>query len=404
MTHTSLSVVSSPDVLIVGAGLWGAVMAERVASLGRSVLVLDKRNHTGGNCYSCVDARTGIEQHLYGAHIFHTANAPVWMYMNRFTTFTGYRHSVLSRHNGRVYPLPISLATINQFFGLDLRPMDVDAFLSDQTGGMSRGNLHNGRRNLEDKAISLIGRPLYEAFIKGYTWKQWQTDPCELGEDIITRLPVRRNYNTDYFNDPWQGMPTHGYATLFDRLLDHPLIEVRLNTDYFQAAHRHELPAVRHTFYTGPLDAFFDHDLGRLGWRSVRFDTRIEPVQDWQGAAVINEADLEVPYTRTIEYKHFHPEREVFHSPVTLISHEYSAAWSAPDHAGGNPAGTPLTDPCYPLDTPENSALRDRYQERASALPRITFGGRLGLYRYMDMDKTVAHALETFEQVKDLIE
>lgn len=392
------------DILIVGAGLWGAVMAERLASLGRSVLILDKRNHTGGNCHSCVEAHTGIEQHVYGAHIFHTANASVWAYMNRFTPFTGYRHKVLSRHKGRVYPLPISLATINQFFGLDLRPMDVDAFLRDQIGVQGGetcgGTGHDNPGNLESRAISLIGRPLYEAFIKGYTWKQWQTAPCELAADIITRLPVRRNYNTDYFNDPWQGMPTHGYATLFERLLDHPLIEVRLNTDYFQAAQRHELPAVRHTFYTGPLDAFFDHDLGRLGWRSVRFDTRIEPVQDWQGAAVINEADLEVPYTRTIEYKHFHPERDAFNSPVTLISHEFSTAWPDPNP----PAGTFAADPCYPLDTPENRALRDRYLERAGTLPDITFGGRLGLYRYMDMDKTVAHALETFEQVKDLIE
>lgn len=372
------------DVLVVGAGFWGAVMAERLACLGRSVLVVDKRPHIGGNAFSRLDPLTGIEQHLYGAHIFHTANAEVWDYVNRFAAFTPYRHKVLARHKGRVYPMPISLATINQFFGLDLRPADVAGFIAEQAGALDPSTA----ANLEEKAVALIGRPLYEAFIKGYTWKQWQVDPQELAAAIISRLPVRHSYNTDYFDDPWQGMPAEGYGALFERLLAHPRIEVRLCTDYFSA----DLPPVGHTFYTGPLDALFRFDEGRLGWRSLRFVTRVEPVVDWQGSSVINASDMDAPYTRTIEYKHFHPERAVFREPRTLISEEYSETWPVPNN--------PDADPYYPVDTPPNRALRDRYLARAEALPNLTLGGRLGLYRYLDMDKTIADALNAFERVQ----
>lgn len=373
-----------PDILVVGAGFWGAVIAERLASAGRSVLVIDKRLHVGGNAYSRPDPLTGIEHHLYGAHIFHTANERVWEYVNRFTAFTSYRHKVLARHKGRVYPMPISLATINQFFGLDLRPGEVADFIAQQAGGSPEH-----AENLEDKAIALIGRPLYEAFIRGYTWKQWQVDPKTLSEAIISRLPVRHDYNTDYFNDPWQGMPAEGYGALFERLLDHPRIEVRLGVDYFDK----QTPDVAHTFYSGPLDALFHCDAGRLDWRSLRFVTRVEPVADWQGTSVINESDLDVPYTRTIEYKHFHPERPAFRSSSTLISEEYSEACP----------GSPDAEPFYPVDTAQNRELRDRYLARADALGNLTAGGRLGRYRYLDMDKTVADALETVDRLKDRI-
>lgn len=373
-----------PDILVVGAGFWGAVIAERMASAGRSVLVVDKRSHVGGNAYSRPDPLTGVEHHLYGAHIFHTSHAQVWEYVNRFADFTPYRHKVLARHKGRVYPMPISLATMNQFFGLDMRPAEVADFIVQQAGGDPE---HAG--NLEDKAIALIGRPLYEAFIKGYTWKQWQVDPKTLSEAIITRLPVRHDYNTDYFNDPWQGMPKDGYGALFERLLDHPRIEVRLGVDYFAMP---PLDAA-HTFYSGPLDALFRFDEGRLDWRSLRFETRVEPVADWQGTSVINESDLDVPYTRTIEYKHFHPERPAFRSASTLISEEYAVA--CPD--------SPDAEPFYPVDTAKNRELRDRYLARADAMVHFTTGGRLGRYRYLDMDKTVADALETFEHLQNRI-
>lgn len=369
------------DILVVGAGLWGAVMAERLASQGLSVLVIDKRDHIGGNSFSAPDPQTGIEHHRYGAHIFHTSNRAVWDYVNRFTAFTPYRHKVLTRYRGRVYPMPISLATINQFFSLDLSPAEVPAFIAAQAQAAPSARMDD---NLESRAISLIGRELYQAFIKAYTWKQWQTDPRELSADIITRLPVRHNYNTDYFNDPWQGMPVDGYGVFAARLLDHPRIAVQLNTDYATA----DLPAVRHTFYTGPLDAFFHHDFGRLGWRSLRFETRVEPVADWQGTSVLNAADMGVPWTRVIEYKHFHPERESFARPVTLLATEYSL-----------PCG-PDQEPYYPVDTPENRELCAAYKARAAAVPGVTFGGRLGGYRYLDMDKTVADALETFDRLK----
>lgn len=373
------------DMLVVGAGLWGAVMAERLAAHGLQVLVVDKRDHIGGNSFSTPDPQTGIEHHRYGAHIFHTSSQTVWEYVNRFTTFTPYRHKVLTRYRGRVYPMPISLATINQFFGLDLLPANVPAFMATQTQVPNGGPALQNQENLEDRAISLVGRDLYEAFIKAYTWKQWQTDPRTLPASIITRLPVRHNYNTDYFNDPWQGMPADGYGALVSRMLDHPRITVRLNTDYFAA----DLPAVRHTFYTGPLDAFFKHDMGCLGWRSLRFETRVEAVADRQGTAVLNAADMDVPWTRVIEFKHFHPERESFARPVTLLATEYSL-----------PCG-PDQEPYYPVETSENRDLCAAYVARAAAVPNVTFGGRLGRYRYLDMDKTMLDALETFEHLKN---
>ena len=373
---------------VVGAGFWGSVMAERIAAeLGEPVLVIEQRDHAGGNCHSQFDDATGIECHRYGTHIFHTTLPRVWDYVRRFSAFTPYRHKVLTQYRDRVYPMPISLATINQFFQLNLKPAEVADFIR----GQAAGNSPETAANLEEKAVALIGEPLYRAFIQGYTHKQWQTDPKRLPADIIARLPVRPNYNTDYFNDPWQGMPEDGYAALFRRLLDHPRIELRLNTTFADVAE--SLSPRCRLLYTGPLDAWCDHALGRLAWRSLDFAWRTEPVTDWQGTSVMNYADVETPWTRIHEFKHLHPERPSFHAPATVLCTEYSKA-SGPDDI-----------PYYPVNTPENTRLFEQYQELAAVRTSrfehpVIFGGRLGLYRYFDMDKTIDNALTAFDTLR----
>ena len=368
--------------LVVGAGFWGSVLAERIASeFEERVLVIDRRSHTGGNCHSYEERRTGIECHAHGTHIFHTALPRVWEYLSRFCQFTTYRHKVLTQYKGRVYPMPISLATINSFYGINLRPYEVKAFLRAEAGRDASGE----PRNLEEKAVSLIGRPLYEAFIKGYTQKQWGRDPRELPAAIITRLPVRSGYNTDYFDDPWQGLPKDGYAALFDRILDHPLIAVRLGVDYTDIANL--LPAACRIFYSGPIDAFFGFSLGKLPWRTLRFEQEVAPYTDYQGTAVLNQADEDVPFTRVHEYKHLHPERGQ-QGETSVIEREYPKAF------------TPGDEPYYPLNTPESEQLLAAYQAKLADIPNVTLGGRLGGYRYMDMDRTIESALVCFDGLR----
>ncbi len=371
--------LESCNYLIVGAGLWGAVLAERIASkLGERVLVIDRRAHTGGNCHSAKEPETGIECHAYGTHIFHTAVPRVWEYVRAFSEFTPYRHKVLTEYRGRVYPMPISLATINSFYNRNLRPHEVEAFIAEEAGKEAKAQ----PANLEEKAVSLIGRPLYEAFIKGYTQKQWGRDPIDLPAAIITRLPVRSDYNTDYFDDPWQGMPKDGYGALFDRILAHPLIDVALNVDYPDIADR--VPAACRVFYSGPIDGFFRYSLGALQWRSLRFEREIVPYADYQGTAVLNQADFDVPFTRTHEYKHLHPERGR-QGEKSVIEREYPKAY------------VPGDEPYYPVNTPENERLLAAYQAKLAEFPNVTLGGRLGGYRYLDMDKTIESALACFD-------
>lgn len=367
--------------LVVGAGLWGSVLAERIAStLKERVLIIDRRFHTGGNCHSYREERTGIECHAHGSHIFHTALPRVWEYISRFSEFTAYRHKVLTEYKGRVYPMPISLATINSFYGLNLRPYEVEAFIRGEASGEFCAN----PCNLEEKALSLIGRPLYDAFIKGYTRKQWGRDPRELPAAVITRLPVRHDYNTDYFNDPWQGMPKDGYAALFDRILKHPLIEVRLGIDYADIANL--LPATCRILYSGPIDAFFSFSLGKLQWRTLHFEQEVAPHTDYQGTVVMNQADENLPFTRTHEYKHLHPERGS-QGNTTVIVREYPKAFEPDD------------EPYYPVNTPENERLLASYQAKLAMYPNVTMGGRLGEYRYMDMDKTIESALALADSI-----
>ncbi len=378
-----LSEFSGFDYLIVGAGFYGAVLAERLANDARArVLVIDRKNHIGGNSFSRIDPATGIEVHCYGSHIFHTADEEVWRYLNRFGAFSNYRHKVLIERCGKIYFMPINLKTINEFYNARLRPGEVAGFIAGEAGNMAEP------RNLEEKAIALIGRPLYEAFIKTYTAKQWECDPTELPAAIITRLPIRSNYNTDYFNDCFQGIPLDGYGTLFSRMLNHPNIKIMLNTDFNRI--RTLIPRDCRIIYTGALDRFFDYRFGALEWRTLRFEWETHPVADYQGAAVMNYGDLEVPYTRIHEFKHYHPERtEVFQSSRTVVCKEYSKRYTVGDEA------------FYPINNERNNQLYARYRDLAAATPGLYVGGRLGAYSYWDMDKACGYALKTYKTLNE---
>ena len=368
------------DLVVVGAGLYGLTVAERMASEhGRHVTVIDSRDHVGGNAYSDFDRETGIEVHRYGAHLFHTSNERVWDYVNRFTAFTPYVHRVYTTHKGEVFPMPINLGTINQFFRSALGPDAARALIASQAAELE-GKTPS---NLDEQGVSLIGRPLYEAFIREYTAKQWQTDPRDLPASIITRLPVRFTYDNRYFNDTYEGLPVDGYGAWMQRMADHPLIDVRLSTDFFdgsqpfnKAATVGQVPIV----YTGPVDRYFDYSCGQLGWRTIDFEREVLPVGDFQGTSVMNYADADVPFTRILEFRHLHPERD-YPSDKTVIVRECSRQASAGD------------EPYYPINTPGDRLMLGQYRELMAAEPGVHFGGRLGTYQYLDMHMAIASAL-----------
>jgi UDP-galactopyranose mutase len=371
----------SPEVVVVGSGLYGLTVAERVANeLGRRVLVLERRSHLGGNAWSEREPETGIEVHRYGSHLFHTSNERVWRYVNQFTAFTGYQHRVFTVHQGRVYPLPINLATIGEFFGRYLNPGQARELIAEQAGELSTAEASN----LEEKAISLIGRPLYEAFIAGYTAKQWQTDPRELGADIISRLPVRYTFDNRYFADRYEGLPLDGYDAFLTRMAQHPLIDVQLQMDYFEV--RTALPKNVPLVFTGPLDRYFNYAEGPLSWRTLDFETEVLPVGDFQGTPVMNYADRDVPYTRIHEFRHFHPERD-YPDDRTVIVREFSRAAVSGD------------EPYYPVNTADDRARLQRYRQRAAVESNVIFGGRLGSYKYLDMHMAIASALTMVDNV-----
>jgi UDP-galactopyranose mutase len=365
------------DYLVVGAGFFGSVLAERLANdRGADVLVIDKRSHIGGNCHSQEDPETGIEFHTYGTHVFHTSSREVWNYITRFTEFNGYRHQVLTVHKGRVYQMPINLATISAFFNRKLSPAEARELVQSETraAGIERPE------NLEEKAISAVGRSLYEAFICGYTTKQWNMNPRELPPEIIERLPVRYNYDNNYFSEGrWQGIPLRGYTKLFEQLLHSPRIKVNLDCDFFK--HRDDFRVKYKTIYTGPIDRYFEYIYGRLEWRSVEFAREIRAEEDFQGTAVMNYADLEVPYTRIHEPRHLHPERS-YRGDRTLIICEKS--------------GQDPDEPYYPVKTPGDQSLLAKYVELARRERNVIIGGRLGGYAYSDMDKTILAALRCY--------
>lgn len=370
------------DFIIIGAGFFGSIVAEQLASSGYKVRILEKREHIGGNSYSEIDPQTGIEIHTYGSHIFHTSNERVWEYITRFTVFNEYRHTVWTTHNNSVYSMPINLNTINAFYNKNLQPHQVSDFIESE---IAKEQLDTPR-NLEEKAISLIGRPLYEAFIKGYTIKQWEKDPTELAPDIITRLPVRHNYNNRYFNDKYEGIPLNGYARLFERILDHPNIEIQLGVNYFDI--KDELGAIP-CVYTGPIDRFFNYKYGTLDWRTIDFERSIHKVPDYQGCSVMNYADTNTPYTRIHEFKHYHPERGP--TKLTITFKEFSRIAKFTD------------EPYYPVNTPRNADLLKKYTNEARAVKNVIFGGRLGEYKYLDMDKTIERALNVADSLKEIL-
>jgi UDP-galactopyranose mutase len=371
--------VLNADLVIVGSGFFGLTIAERCANeLGLKVLVLERRHHLGGNAYSEADPETGIEVHQYGAHLFHTSNKKVWDYVNRFTAFTDYQHRVYTSHRGQVYPMPINLGTINQFFDAAYSPDEARALIREQAAELG----DKEPENFVEKGVSLIGRPLYEAFIAHYTAKQWQTDPEQLSADIISRLPVRYTYNNRYFNDTYEGLPADGYTAWLEKMADHPNIEVRLETDFFDVADEYKgaVPIV----YTGPVDAYFGNCEGELSWRTLDFEREVLDTGDFQGTSVMNYPDADVPYTRIHEFRHFHPERE-YPEDKTVIMREFSRFAEKGD------------EPYYPVNTAEDRDKLLKYRELARQEPMVLFGGRLGTYKYLDMHMAIGSALSMYE-------
>ncbi|MFK3834320.1 UDP-galactopyranose mutase [Microbacterium sp. NPDC087868] len=369
------------DLLIVGSGLFGLTIAERAAAAGRKVTILDRRHHIGGNAYSEAEAMTGIEVHRYGAHLFHTSNTTVWEYVNRFTTFTNYVHRVYSAHKGVVYPLPINLGTINQFFQAAYSPAEARALIQEQAGEFDPATA----TNLEERGIGLIGRPLFEAFIRDYTAKQWQTEAKDLPASIISRLPVRYTYDNRYFNDTWEGLPTDGYTAWLERMADHPNIDVRLSTDFFdeaqplnKAAVVGQVPVV----YTGPVDRYFDYTEGELSWRTIDLEEEVLDIGDFQGTSVMNYPDADVPFTRIHEFRHFHPERaDRYPKDRTVIMREFSRFAGRDD------------EPYYPVNTATDRERLLAYRDLMAGEKDVHFGGRLGTYQYLDMHMAIGSAL-----------
>ena len=361
------------DYLIVGAGLYGAVFARQAADAGKKVLVIDRRDHIAGNVYT--ELSHGIHVHKYGAHIFHTNDNRVWDYVNRFARFNRFTNSPIANYRGEVYSLPFNMYTFNKMWGV-VTPAQAQAEIERQ-----RAEITGEPRNLEEQAISLVGRDIFEKLVKGYTEKQWGRDCKELPPFIIRRLPVRLTYDNNYFNALHQGIPIGGYTRMVEHMLEG--IEVRLNADYLAEQNAFNALAER-VIYTGPIDAFFGHRFGPLEYRSVRFDTEYLDIPSFQGNAAVNYTDRATPWTRIIEHKWFEFGKDDLGNdiPKTVISREYSSEWKPGD------------EPYYPVNDEQNTALFRRYLELAEAQSKVVFGGRLGEYRYYDMDQVIAAALD----------
>ncbi|MDO4218969.1 MAG: UDP-galactopyranose mutase [Synergistaceae bacterium] len=361
------------DYLVVGTGLFGAVFARQAKEKGKLVLVIDKRNHIAGNCYT--EKIEGINVHKYGAHIFHTNNQEVWNYVNRFATFNRYTNSPVANYHGELFSLPFNMYTFNKMWGV-VTPREAAAKIEEQ-----RKEIAGEPKNLEEQAISLVGRDIYEKLIKGYTEKQWGRDCKTLPAFIIKRLPVRLTFDNNYYNALYQGIPVGGYTKMVEKMLAG--IEVKLGEDYLENR-EHWNSIARKIVYTGPIDAFFDYSLGALEYRNVRFENEILDTANFQGNAVINYTDCETPWTRTIEHKWFEFGKDGNENdlPKTVISREFSAEWK------------PGEEPYYPVNDERNASLYLKYKALADKEEHVIFGGRLAEYKYHDMDATVASALK----------
>ncbi len=403
------------DYLIVGAGIFGAICARELTDAGRRVLVIDKRDHIAGNIYT--ECTEGIQVHKYGAHIFHTNNRKVWDYINRFAEFNRYTNSPIANYKGELYSLPFNMYTFNKMWGV-ITPDEAEEMISRQRAAYIEG-LQNSRdtitdsnssdtnlktvgisasvttpitafipQNLEEQAISLVGTDIYEKLIKGYTRKQWGRPCNELPASIIRRLPVRLTYDNNYFNARYQGIPMGGYTGMIERILDG--IDIRLNTDYLDPKVRKQLDSEAGTvIYTGPIDALFGYRLGNLEYRSLRFEEELLEIPNFQGNAVVNYTDEETPYTRIIEHKWFEfgKDSEGKDIPVTVITREYSHEWK------------PGEESYYPIGDEKNLNLYEEYRQMADTLPDLYVGGRLGEYKYYDMDTTIEKALELVDRL-----
>lgn len=360
------------DYLVVGAGLYGAVFAYEAKKKGKTCLVIDKRDHIAGNIY-CENIHD-INVHKYGAHIFHTSDKKLWDYVNQFAEFNNYINSPIARYKNELYNLPFNMNTFSKMWNI-VTPQEAKDIIASQIADLNITE----PKNLEEQALSLVGRDVYEKLIKGYTEKQWGRDCKELPSFIIKRLPLRFVYDNNYFNDRFQGIPMGGYTKIVEKMLDG--IEVRLNTNYLD--NREEFDAMADKIvYTGMIDQFYDYKLGVLEYRSVRFETEELDMENYQGNAVVNYTEREVPYTRIIEHKHF----EFGKQPTTIISREYSSEWKKGD------------EPYYPVNNEKNNNLYQQYKELADKEAKVIFGGRLGGYKYYDMDKVIAAALEMCEK------
>ena len=358
------------DILLVGAGLSGAVIGRMLAEAGHNCRIIDSRSHIGGNCHTERDKNTGVMVHIYGPHIFHTDDEEVWEYVNGFADFMPYQNRVKTTSQGAIYSLPINLLTINQFFGKTMRPEEARELIETKAD-----TTIEDPQTFEDQALRFVGGELYEAFFKGYTEKQWGCSPRELPASILKRLPIRFNYDDNYFFHRFQGMPRDGYTAMIEGILDHPNISVKLETPYTSEM----AEAADHVFWSGPLDGFFDYKLGHLGYRTLDFE-RFTHDGDYQGCAVMNYGDRETPYTRITEHKHFSPWEE----------HEGSVCYREYSRAAG-----PEDIPYYPIRLVDEKELLAKYVELAENAGNVTFVGRLGTYRYLDMDVTIREALDT---------
>lgn len=361
------------DYLVVGAGLYGAIFAHEAKAAGKSVLVIDKRSNIGGNIYT--ENVEGINVHVYGAHIFHTNDKKVWKYITQFAEFNRFTNSPVANYKGELYSMPFNMYTFNKMWGV-VTPQEAEAKINEQ-----RKEITGIPRNLEEQAISLVGRDIFEKLVKGYTEKQWGRDCKDLPSFIIKRLPVRLTFDNNYFNALYQGIPVGGYTKLIENVLDG--IEIRLNTDYLE--NKEELDTLADkVVYTGPIDAYFGYELGTLEYRSVRFETELLDIPNFQGNAAVNYNDRETPWTRIVEHKWFEfgKDAEGNDLPKTVISREYSSEWKPGD------------EPYYPVNDEKNSELYAKYKALADAEEKVIFGGRLGEYKYYDMDQVIAAVLD----------